>query len=151
MLPCQPVEDSGALRNAVPILEELHAAPHGTVLGYREAAERWAPVFADNPVERAQHERTAHPFGQGALETVSALFGNGRAGVLRLDDITPDAVRAAIAAVFLSPDPGERAALGGLGHCATFDHATLEPIVPDQTAPEDDEALRVALRDCRRS
>ncbi len=144
----QPVEDSGALRNAVPILEELHAAPHGTVLGYREEAGRWAPVLADNPPERAQHERTAQPFGQGALETVAALFGTGRAGTLRLDDVTPDAVRAAIAAVFLSPDPAERAALGGLGHCATFDHATLEPIVPDRPAPEDGEALRVALRDC---
>ncbi len=144
----QPVEDSGALRNAVPILEELHGAPHGTVLGYREEAGRWAPVFADNPLERAQHERTAQPFGQGALETVAALFGTGRAGTLRLDDITPDAVRAAVAAVFLSPDPDERAALGGLGHCATFDHATLDPIVPDRPAPEDGEALRVALRDC---
>ncbi len=144
----QPVEDSGALRNAVPVLEELHGAPHGTVLGYREEAGRWAPVFADNPPERAQHERTARPFGQGALDRVSALFDTGRAGTLRLDDVTPDAVRAAIAAVFLSPDPDERAALGGLGHCATFDHATLEPIVPDRPAPEHGEALRVALRDC---
>ncbi len=144
----QPVEDNAALRDAVPILEELHAAPHGTVLGYREAAGRWAPVFADHPAERAQHERTARPFQEGALATVASLFATGRAGTLRLDDITPDAVRAALSAVCLSPEPGERAALGDLGHCATFDHATAEPLVPDRPAPEDLEMRRAALRDC---
>ena len=141
------MEDSAALHGAVAILEELHGAPHGTVLGYRDAAGRWSPVFADNPLERAQHERAAHPFQQGALDTVAALFGTGRAGTLRLDGITPDAVRAALAAVFLSPDAQERAALGGLGHCATFDHATAEPVVPDGPAPDDPELRRVALRD----
>ncbi len=144
----QPVEDGAALRGAVAILEELHGAPHGTVLGYREEAGRWTPVFADNPSERAQHERTARPFQQGALQTVSALFGTGRAGTLRLHDVTPDAVRAALGAVCSSPDPHERAALGGLGHCATFDHASAQPLVPDGPAPDDPEALRVALRDC---
>lgn len=144
----QPVEDDAALHGAVGILEELHGAPHGTVLSYREAAGAWAPVFADNPAERAQHERTARPFGQGALDTVSALFATGQAGTLRLHDITPDAVRAALEAVCSSPDPAERAALGSLGHCATFDHATAEPLVPPGPAPEDAELRRVALRDC---
>ncbi len=144
----QPSEDNAALHGAVGILEELHGAPHGTVLSYREQNGRWMPVFADNPAERAQHQRAARPFQQGALDTVSALFATGRAGALRLDDITPDAVRAALAAVCLSPDPRERAALGGLGHCATFDHATGEPLVPDGPAPDDPELRRVALRDC---
>ncbi len=143
----QPMEESAALHGAVAILEELHGAPHGTVLSYREAAGRWSPVFADNPAERAQHERTARPFQQGALDTVAALFDTGRAGMLRLDEITPDAVRAALGAVFLSPEPQERAALGGLGHCATFDHATAGTLVPDGPAPEDPELRRVALRD----
>ena len=144
----QPVEDNAALHDAVAILEELHAAPHGTVLGYREEGGRWVPVFADHPAERAQHERTARLFQSGALDTVASLFATGQAGTLRLDDITPDAVRAALGAVCLSPEPAERAALGGLGHCATFDHATAEPLVPDRPAPEDLEARRVALRDC---
>ncbi len=144
----QPVGDNAALHGAVGILEELHGAPHGTVLSYREENGSWVPVFADNPAERAQHERTARPFGQGALDTVSALFETGRAGTLRLHDITPDAVRAALEAVCLSPDPAERAALGGLGHCATFDHGSTEPLVPHGPAPEDVEGRRVALRDC---
>ncbi len=137
-------ESQSEMHDAVEILEELHTAPHGTVLTYLQQDGRWNPVLADSPAELAQHARATRHFQAGALETLTELFATGRCGPLRLDAISPEVVRATLGAVSLSPQPDELAQLGGLGHCGTFDHARFEPLVPDGL-PDGAEARTRAL------
>ena len=137
-------ESQSAVHDAVEILEELHTAPHGTVLSYREEGGRWSPILADSPPELAQHARATRHFQAGAIETLTELFATGRCGTLRLDDITPEVVRATLGAISLSPQQDELSHLGGLGHCGTFDHTRFETLVPDGL-PDDAESRTLAL------
>ena len=139
-----PGEEQPELHEAVEILEELHGAPHGTVQSYREADGTWQPVFADSAAELRQYETKTRHFQDGALESVAALFATGRAGTLRLEELTPDAARAALGAVCLSPNAEELALFGGLGHCATFDHARFDTLIPPE-CPDDETSMRQAL------
>ena len=144
-----PGEQPGML-DAVEILEELHSAPHGTVSGYRQNGGRWEPVFADHPDEQRQHAEATRHFQDGTLQTVEALFQGGGSTdslPLRLEMLTPDVVRAAIDAVCLSPSAGERALLGSIGHCATFDHTEFDPLVP-LDCPGETDALVALHRRC---
>ena len=76
------------------------------------------------------------------------LFETGRCGALVLDEITPEVVRATLAAVTLSPDADELRLLGGLGHHATFDHDGYKTLVPSGAVPSSAEARTAALRSC---
>lgn len=144
----EPAEENPGLTDAVEMLEELHTAPHGTVLGYRQDGQgTWRALLADDAAERAQFERAARPFQSACVETVTELFGTGRCGSLRLHEITPEVVRATLAAVSLSPQGEELARLGGLGHHATFDHARFETLVPDGL-PVGAEGRDAVLRRC---
>ena len=137
-------EEQAEVHEAVEILEELHGAPHGTVESYREAGGTWQPVFADSAAELRQYETTTRHFQDGTLESIAALFASGRAGALRLADLTRDAARAALGAVCLSPNAEELSLFGNLGHCATFDHARFDTLIPPG-CPDDETSMRQAL------
>ncbi|MGI4814342.1 MAG: hypothetical protein ACRYG5_17020, partial [Janthinobacterium lividum] len=136
-----PLDQQPEVANAVAILEELHTAPHGTVLSHAWQEGRWAPIYADCSAETEQYETKTRHFQEGALETVSALFSTGCYGTLKLSDLDADAVRAALGAICLSPSAADIALLRQLGHCASFDHACLDSIVCD-ACPADDLAMR---------
>ncbi|MDE1147180.1 MAG: hypothetical protein PW843_11245 [Azospirillaceae bacterium] len=140
----RPTGQQFQLHSAVDILEELHAAPHGTVHSYAWKAGRWHPVLAENPVEKAQYEAITRHFQDGALETVTELFATGACGPLTLDDLTPAAARAAMAAFSVAPSKHDLMMFGRIGHCATFDHAHLDGIIAT-TLPTGEEAMRKAL------
>ncbi|WP_419730376.1 hypothetical protein [Lichenicola sp.] len=146
-----PGEQPGML-DAVGILEELHSAPQGTVSGYRQHDGRWEPVFADHPDEQRQHAEATRHFQDGTLETIEAMFqpASTRAAPgtlpLRPEMLTPDAVRAAIDAVCLSPSAGERALLGAIGHCGTFDHIDFDPLVPPDCPADTDDLVALHRR-----
>lgn len=139
-----PVEQQPEVHSAVEILEELHTAPHGTVVSYEQRDGKWQPVFADSPLEFMQYETMTRHFQDGALETVAELFATGRCGPLILDEITPDVVRAALGSICMSPTPHEVRLIGQLGHCATFDHSILDRLIPGE-CPEDDHAMRTTF------
>ncbi|MCQ8278408.1 hypothetical protein NFI95_08075 [Acetobacteraceae bacterium KSS8] len=144
----EPPEERPELTDAVEVLEELHTAPHGTVTGYAQDGDgRWQAVTAEDPEGSAQFERAAKPFQDGCLATVRTLFETGRCGALALEEITPEVVRATLAAVTLSPDARELRLLGGLGHHATFDHDGYKTLVPNGV-PSGAEARTAALRSC---
>ena len=132
------------VHTAVDILEELHSAPHGTVVSYEQRDGKWQAIFADSPAEFRQYEAITRHFQDGALETVAELYATGRSGALLLDQITPAAVRAALGAVCMSPSDDEVALIGQLGHCATFDHTHLQPIVA-ASCPDDEDRMRSLL------
>lgn len=125
------MEEQPEMAEAVAYLEELHSARHGTVLGYVRQDGRWMPVCAKAGLEAEQFDRATRHFQAGAIETVGRLFRGERApGGIRLDDLGPDAVRAALGATFLSPSEEELRHLATIGHCATFDHSHIDPLVP---------------------
>lgn len=139
-----PVEQQPEVHSAVEILEELHTAPHGTVVSYEQRDGKWRPVFADSPLEFAQYDTMTRHFQDGALETVAELFATGKCGTLVLDEITPDVVRAALGSICMSPSSQEVQLIGQLGHCATFDHSILDRLIPGE-CPEDDHAMRTTF------
>lgn len=136
-----PIEQQSEVHNAVEILEELHTAPHGTVVSYEQRDGKWHPIFADSPLEFAQYDTMARHFQDGALETVAELFATGKCGHLVLDEITPDVVRAALGSICMSPTHQEVQLIGQLGHCATFDHSVIDPLIPCE-CPEDDQKMQ---------
>lgn len=126
------------------LIEEFHAAPHGTVTSYEQHEGKWQPIFAASPAEVQQYETMIRHFQDGALETVAELFATGRSGTLILDRITPAAVRAALGAVFMSPSDDEIELIGRLRHCGTFDHSHFEQLVP-VPCPLNGDAMRAAF------
>ena len=140
-----PAGEQSEMHEAVEILEELHAAPHGTVVSFRETDGIWRPNFADSAPERQQYEAVTRHFQDGTLAAIGEIFGTGRSGSLRLEDLTQDAARAALGALCLSPTSEELSRFGALGHCATFDHARFDRLVVSGGLPENEEAMFAAL------
>jgi FMN phosphatase YigB (HAD superfamily) len=134
------------LLNAVEILEELHGAPHGTVVSYERSGSAWRPVLADSPPEQAQFRRATRHFQDGVIETVRELFATGRSGELTLAALTPEVAIAAMGAVCLSPSRREVAMYGSLVHSASFDHRQWRRLVPDGPVPHDIATMREAIR-----
>jgi predicted HAD superfamily hydrolase len=130
-----PYEAQPGLHNAVPLLENLHLAPEGTTIGYREEGGRWVPVLAENAEERAQQAALIAPFQDGTVEAVGALFRTGRHGTLRLSELTPEAGLAAISRVALSPTARELEVLGRIRHARDLSHTVYVPLLPDALPP----------------
>jgi FMN phosphatase YigB (HAD superfamily) len=142
-----PWVEQPAIHQAVEFLEELHAAPHGTVLGFqRGETKQWLPVLGESPVEVQQHASATCHFQAAVVRTVRELFRDGESGPLRLQDLTPEAARTAIAQLALSPSRVEIDFIGNLMHSADFDHSTFTPLVPRLTPPGSREAVAHELR-----
>jgi FMN phosphatase YigB (HAD superfamily) len=133
----------------VDLLEELHAAPHGTVTGYKRKAGRWEPAFAHSPIEAEQYTRATSHFQDATVAAVRALVLQGRDGPLRVEDLTPASAVAAMTAVCLSPSARELDALGRLQHSSNFDHARFAPLVHEGPPPATHDEIRRALKESR--
>ncbi|WP_273727544.1 HAD family hydrolase [Brucella gallinifaecis] len=133
-------EQQPELHEIVDVLEELHSAPHGTVLDYnREDGDHWSAVTADSPLEMQQFEKITRHFQYGVVEELAAIYaGNGSTG-LKLEDLTIANGVGAMGAIALSPSPTELNALSQLGHCETFDHLTLSGIISNVLPTNRDE------------
>jgi len=128
-------EQQPELHESVEILEELHSAPHGTVLDYFvDSNGKWRAVTADSPLEMQQFEEITKHFQRGVTDELVAIYAGKSATGLTLDDLTIENGVGAMGAIALSPSVSELHALSKLGHCATFDHLTLSTIIP-QTVP----------------
>ncbi len=131
-----PLEEQAGLMNAVGFLENLHSPAVGTTTGYALREGRWLAQMQKSPIEEEQHETLLSPFQDGAVQAIREIFEKGRAGELRLDDLTPAAGRAAIERVALSPTDDELRYLGSIRHSRSFDHAAFAPIVPVASAED---------------
>src|SRR5690606_12161560 len=119
------------LHESVDILEELHSAPHGTVLDYAIQPDgKWKAVTAHSPVEMQQFEDITQHFQRGVVEELAGIFAGSSSTVLQLSDLTISNARGALGMISLSPTAAELEALSKLRHCATFDHLTISPIIP---------------------
>lgn len=139
-----PTPEQIATQSAVGVLEQIHSAPHGSVVDYCLEDGRAVAVYRDNAVESAQYETCLRPMQDAAMETLRAIAA-GR-GPVALDALTPAAARAAIDNLCLSPSPDEVALIGRLVHFDGFEHAGAgEPLVPELPPIADEAALRDAL------
>jgi len=125
-----PWAEQGEVHQAVALLEQMHSASHGTTIGYWESSDGVVhPLLQESSAEKRQHESMTRFFQEGAIETLSVLFDAGRPPLISATELTKDAAIAALGAVFLSPATRELDLLSGVGHCATFDHSTHDPII----------------------
>jgi predicted HAD superfamily hydrolase len=127
--PFHPRNERPGLVESVAILEELHMAPHGTVTGYRNMDACWEPVLADSPHELKQYNEKTRLFQDGALSFVKETYA-AVPSASELKGFDTRNVSAMLNQVFLSPSDSELKLLGSLGHCSTYDHDSLSPIVP---------------------
>lgn len=118
-----------ALRNAVPILENLFAASHGTTLGYQNQHGKMAPVLASSDIETAQHNHIIKPFQQATLTALGHLTTSGQHLTLSAADLTLTHAFAALSRLALCPTPSERREIGALQHCSDISHAHYVPLV----------------------
>lgn len=137
-----PAEKQSDLHQGVALLEELHSAAHGSTLGYRQDGGRIIPVLQATSPAQADNDRRVGWFQDGVLVGVRALFAGQ--GPVHARELDAACAHAALAALFLSPSANEVDLLGRIGHCATFDHSSLDPIIRP-TAPASLEAMRRQL------
>ena len=129
----RPFSEQTGMRNAVDILEELHAAPHGSVVSYARAADgRWAASLGESATERWMHQTFLTPFQAAVADSARQLASEGRSCALSVGDLTPENARAAIDQLVLSPTSEEMNWLGQLQHAQGFDHAEFAPLLPEQ-------------------
>lgn len=122
-------EQSG-LHGVVDILEELFAAPHGTVVGYESGkGAAWSAVLSNRSEEMRQHDQAVVYFQQGVIETLREVFANGRSDCLRVENLTRDAAMAAIEQLGMAPTSLEIQHVGNLQHAADFDHSCFRPLL----------------------
>jgi len=127
--PYVALDDQVDVHSGVDVLEELHMAPHGSIWTYQNHDGQWSALASANPEETRQHRDITSHFQAGAVDGVRELFATGRLGQLNLDELNPQAARAAIAAYFTAPSPRDLEMMSQLGHCTSFDHAVFAPII----------------------
>lgn len=135
------------VHQGVAILEQLHSAPHGSVMGYEISSDGKAlPIFRDNPSEVKQYNEITRYFQEGVLDSIRAYF-NGQ-GICGLTDkiLNKDVALAALGAVMLSPSSVELDILKRIGHSATFDHSSHDSIIVEKMPDNLNEAIEIILR-----
>ena len=119
--------DPASALGPVALLEVLHAAPHGGVGGYEYRHGAFRPVFADNPPERAQYERSVAVYQAACLDALSAMDPDDAA-------LSREACREALIDLCLHPTKEEASVLGELEHYDGIEHtgdgAALAPGLP---------------------
>ena len=124
-----PKDSQWELWQAVALLEQLHSANEGTTRHYALREDGIAyPVCADHSKEQQQYDNIIRPFQEGALDTVHKLFHENTLPIT-LADLGKAETLAMIGAYMLSPTDEELKEFMTLGHCATFDHNSSEPMI----------------------
>jgi hypothetical protein len=109
------------LRQMVTILEQLHAADHGSVWSYVAEGARVAPVFRGNPVEREEHESKIAVLQTAATAELRRIFA--REHTVKPEELTPQSAWATLVDLCLYPSSDEVEALGSLRYFDGFEHA----------------------------
>lgn len=140
-----PWQDQPELHQAVALLEQLHSADHGTVIGYLKTADNTIkPEFKYNSAESAQYQEVTRFFQDGVIDTIRRLFNNSRSEI-SISELSIDSSIAALGAVILSPSIHELNLLGQIGHCATFDHSRHDPIITKNMPNNHEEANAILV------
>lgn len=123
----QKPQDVIGLQQGVALLEQLHSAPHGSTVGYEFDSDRKIiPIYKKNEMELNQHSEITSFFQNGALKTVENFYLNFDENFLQFDI---NIALAAVESLTLSPSNEELNLVESMGHCATFDHSTHDPII----------------------
>lgn len=131
------------LQQGIAFMEELHSAPGGSTIGYRVDGNKISPVFQTVGPDQAANDQYAAWFQEGVLSGVSDIFSaDNRKSPISADDLSRDVALAAMGSVFLSPSASDLALLKRVGHCATFDHGSLPPVISEEEPSSLDEMRR---------
>lgn len=136
--PFELPSDNPEIALSVALLEELHSSGAPSVIGYLKNSDRvYVPQYQDAPEEVKQYQDKVQHFQAGAIDAVRTIFEKGQYGPLKINDLTLDTAKAALAQLLLSPNKEELELLGSIGHAFMFDHSTFNPINRDQPNDKD--------------
>lgn len=107
------------IEGMVSIMELLHSAPHGGVIGYERKGLEAVPILQDNEPERSQYEKVIGVFHKAALDGVRYLMKNRKISLYA----TPKVAACALEALCIHPTPEEAGIFGELFHFDGFEHA----------------------------
>ena len=124
--------------------ESLVTAPHGSVVGFGNEASGYAPVFADNTREKIAWDEIVGKVAESAMDAAFQILTGTHPSGVGLDDVTPDAVWAAMMQLGHTPNLGEVDALAEIAQVTSLDHegkgsrlVAVPPQVTGVIAPDD--------------
>ena len=112
-----PAEHRQGILRSVPFFEFLFSAPHGSVKGYRKAAQGVEPLFEENHIP-AQREMAA-TMQQAALGYVEEFLTT--TATMKLFEIPPTFAIAPLLRLLENPDILEARMVGDLKHIDSFE------------------------------
>ena len=140
------LQKQAEVHQGVALLEQLHSAPHGSTSRYESQVDgSYAPIFTENSLESEQFERITTHFQNGVVQAIGHTFRSAPERMYDLADLTRDAAISAMGALFISPTIAELDLLSRVGHCATYDHGSHEPIIQRSIPADYNEMCAVLL------
>lgn len=117
-----PNDDNLRLLGIIKLLEALVTAPHGSVVDYLDAEHNYEPVLAETAPEVHAYAVLVGDVGKHAIDTALAIVNGTHPSGVTANDITGDALWAAMMQVGHTPRPDEVEALSVIRHVTSIDH-----------------------------
>jgi len=113
----EPLGAQAALREGPSVIELLHSAPHGSVIGFEDERSRYQPILQDRPGEVSQYRDLVAPMHEGARRFIADVLDLGEMLGVPIDTaplLRPGEAAANLFRLLSAPRPAEVALLGGL-------------------------------------
>jgi len=116
------VDDNLRLLGILNLLEVVVTAPHGSVVGYGDAASGFAPQYVTTLVELDAYSQVVGAVSSRAAQTAEEILNGVHVSGVNATDITGASVWAAMMQVGHTPRAEEIALMGILRHISAIDH-----------------------------
>jgi len=136
------VDDNRRMLGILNLLEVVVTAPHGSVIGYGDAASGFAPQYVTTLVELDAFSQVVGAVSSLAAQTAEEILTGAHASGVTAADITKESVWAAMMQVGHTPRADEIAVMGRLRHISAIDHEgdgnALVLVAPSQPRKRND-------------
>jgi hypothetical protein len=116
------VDDNLRLLGILNLLEVVVTAPHGSVIGYADAASGFAPEYVTTKVELDAYSKVVGSVSALAARTAEEILTGVHPSGVTAADITKESVWAAMMQVGHTPRVEEISLMGTLRHISAIDH-----------------------------
>ena len=116
------VDDNLRLLGILNLLEVVVTAPHGSVIGYGDAASGFAPEYVTTKVELDAYSKVVGSVSALAARTAEEILTGVHPSGVTAADITKESVWAAMMQVGHTPRVEEISLMGTLRHISAIDH-----------------------------
>lgn len=116
------VDDNLRLLGILNLLEVVVTAPHGSVIGYGDAASGFAPEYVTTMVELDAYSKVVGAVSSLAAQMAEEIFTGVHPSGVTAVDITKESAWAAMMQVGHTPRAEEISLMGTLRHISAIDH-----------------------------